>query len=154
MTAQAALAVANAGVKIIGGFIEAANARARAQYLIDLQQEQADLYAYMANKQITQETGTANANVGGRGIANTGSVSSSILQKNFDNQLEMQAKLQSIQQQIEQDRLKAFQVAQDAITKGFTGALGGLSGSAASNAGGAATPTPTTVPAPTGGVSA
>lgn len=146
----AAVAGVNAGVKIIGGFIEAANARARAQYYMDLQQEQADLYAYMANKQITQETGTANANVGGRGIANTGSVSSNILQKNFDNQLEMQAKLQSIQQQIEQERLKGFQTAQDSIIKGFTGALGGLSGSAFSNAGGAEVP----ATVPSGGVSA
>lgn len=122
-----ALAVAAAGTKLIGGFIGAAQAKARAAYTSALYQQQSDLYSYMADKKIAQETGTAVANVTNRGVANSGTVLTRILADNFNNQLEKQFRIQDIQRQMELQKVQGNVAATNEIIGGISGAIGSAS---------------------------
>jgi hypothetical protein len=118
-----AVAVAGAATKLIGGFIGAAQARARAKYVSALYEQQANAYDYMASRKIAGEMGTSVANVTGRGITNSGTVLTRILEDNFTEQLQKQFQVQNILRQAEFSRIQGNTQAQNELMGGVAGGI-------------------------------
>lgn len=122
MAAQAGLLAASSALKLIGGALSAARAKARGEFLAKQTEEQAQLYRFTSSRELSNVTATAEASAATRGVAG-GSVTATILDSYYDAKLQQMTKLQALAQEADRTRMKASVEATAAIGKAAASAL-------------------------------
>lgn len=117
------LAAATAIQSAVGGLIGASNARKRAAYASKLYEQQALINDMIYSRKIREDVGADIASAAARGVAQTGSVTASIMNEAFGTQLQRVIRSNELRMQGLQSSIGGQQQAQSSILSGLAGSL-------------------------------